>query len=175
VARLATRFLRSGNPKAGGIEVCEGLPGADALEPLMNGWRGRKRRCGLEPSQEWYAWRFHPESEAQYEWLVAYRGGDVRAAIAWSRVSGMIAEFLGDDAEALQAAVASALRRAAGPIGTLRAFTNEPAAAAALHACGFVRRTKVPLIVRSMTARNLGANIHDHDSWSVTGNDLDNF
>jgi N-acetylglutamate synthase-like GNAT family acetyltransferase len=80
------------------------------------------------------------------------------------------------NSEAIEAAISIALQRAKKMgLSYLTALTNEELAIQALKSCGFIRLSNVPLIVRSMTPRNLDGNIHDHSSWSISSADADTF
>jgi hypothetical protein len=111
--------------------------------------------------------------------MTAYRHGKAQAWAVWGfskwRPDAKI-DILGSDSIALEAVTSAAIKRAkeAG-VPYLRAVTNEESAIRALRSCGFIKRRALPLIVRSMTARNLDGNIHDHSSWRIYTADLDTF
>lgn len=85
-------------------------------------------------------------------------------------------DLLGCDCEALEAATSTAVRQAIKTdVPRLLAITNEPVHIRALKSCGFIQRGTVPLIVRSMTSRNLDGNIHDQSSWRIYTADADTF
>lgn len=174
LGRLATRLIKTGNPAAGGVTVRAGRPDAAALDALLGRWRAMGGPCRIERSRDWYDWRFSERSGERYEWLTAYRGSDARALVILNRAASALVDFLGDDAEAMEAATASAVLRA-GESGaaSISTVTSEPIPIAALHACGFFDRAKVPLIVRALTTRTLPANIHVHENWSINPADLD--
>jgi hypothetical protein len=57
----------------------------------------------------------------------------------------------------------------------MHAVSSRRVLADTLKRCGFLRRQALPLIVRKLTAKTLGANAHTHENWDVFGCDLDTF
>jgi hypothetical protein len=179
VAAVGVHLLRRGRRGAGDIEIRIGRPSDHDLESLLATWKASEELCRVERSMEWISWRFDAKSQRAYEWMTAYRGGTARAYAIWGILrpeAGGLADLIGSDSEALEAATSAAVQRAKERgMGTLSAVTNEQDAIRALKSCGFFRRGSYPLIVRSMTARNLGGNIHDHASWRIISADLDTY
>lgn len=175
LARLAGRVMRAGDPQKGGITVKPGRPDAASLEQLLTQWRSRTDLCRVERSAAWYDWRFSPDSGERYTWLTAWRAAEARGSLVLNLPASTIADFLGDDADALEALVATAIRQAA-PAGcaSLSTSTSEPAPAAALAACGFRPRMSAPLIVRALGRRQHGAEC-DAGTWSINPADFDTF
>jgi hypothetical protein len=112
-------------------------------------------------------------------WFSAYCGADLRAlAVFGVDDSGdaPLIDSIGSDYAALEAAVSSATRHAKKlGLPAIKAVTNDEHATRALKACGYMKRGSLPLIVRSMTSRNLDGNIHQHSSWLISSSDLDTF
>jgi hypothetical protein len=174
LGRIATRLIKAGNPAAGGVTVRAGRPDGAALDVLLDRWRATGGLCRIERSRDWYDWRFSERSGERYEWLTAYRGADARALVILNRAASALVDFLGDDVEAMEAATASAVLLA-GESGaaSMSTVTSEPVPIAALKACGFFDRARVPLIVRALTARPFDADIHAHANWSINPADID--
>jgi len=173
IGRLANRLLPRG--RAGrGIDIGSGRPDAVSLSRLLERWRAPTALCRIERTPDWYDWRFAAASGGGYEWLTAWRGGEARAALVISHAAGAIAELLGDDEEALEALVAAVVRRAAeGGGATMSAMTNDAPAVAALKACGFFPRAKIPLIVRALTDQSFPVDIMQSANWSIRPADFD--
>jgi len=180
LAALGARLLLQGKSARRGIETHIGRPSEHDLESLLADSRASEGLCRVERSIEWLRWRFDPKSQRAYEWVVAYRGRSAQACAIWGLStelkSGVLSYLLGSDSEALEAATSVAVRRAKEKkVGILMAVTNHEDAIQALKSCGFIRWGSFPLIVRSMTARNLDGNIHDHASWCISPADIDLF
>jgi hypothetical protein len=133
----------------------------------------------VERSEEWFKWRFDPTSQVTYDWVTADRGEDAQVWAVWGVrewEDGSRIDLMGQDSEILEAATSAAVRRARERgVTFMSAATNEPHAIQALKRCGFIKHGSLPLIVRSMTPRNLDGNIHDHASWRIYTADLDTF
>lgn len=164
-----------------GLEVQTGKPDAAQIESLLAA-RQEKDVCSIERSAAWYDWRFAPASGHDYEWLTARRNGAVVGWAVWGTdplaeyPRALISELVGESKHALEALVACAVRRArAAGCATINTVTNIEQHRHALRSCGFWKVRSNPFIVRGMTARNLGANIHDHASWRIFGADLDTY
>lgn len=178
--RARARMLPKGNSSPRGIEVRLGCPSEKNVESLLEDWRKSEGTCRVDRSIEWFRWRFDPASQTDYRWAVAYRDGNARAWAVWGirqwgNHTAMI-DLLGCDCEALEAATSTAVRQAIKTdVPRLLAITNEPVHIRALKSCGFIQHGTVPLIVRSMTSRNLDGNIHDQSSWRIHTADADTF
>jgi hypothetical protein len=85
-----------------------------------------------------------------------------------------LVELAGADGRALRSVVATIIGRAASRRAwLLEALTNEPAAVTAFRRAGFVSHRGAPFIVRALTERALGADIHNHAAWRIMGGDVD--
>jgi len=179
MAALGFHLLPRGKSSPRGIEIRKGRPSEKDLDSLVMGLRASKGLCRIERSPDWLKWRFDPKSEHAYEWVTAYRRESAQACVIWGvtmECGGVLSDLLGSDPEALEAATSAAVRRAKEKkVAYLTALTNETQAIKALKSCGFIRRKGMPLIVRSLTTRNLGGNIHDHASWRISSADVDTF
>lgn len=180
VVRARASLLPKGNSSPRGIEVRLQKPSDNDVEMLLEGWRNSEGSCRVERSMEWYRWRFDPTSRVDYRWAIAYRDGHAQAWAVWGthewgKNRAMI-DLMGCDPEALEAVTAVAVREAVRRgLSHILAITNVPLHIKALKSCGFTQSGTIPLIVRSMTARNLGGNIHDPASWRVSTADADTF
>jgi len=178
--RARARLLPKGNGSPHGIVIRSERPSQSDLEVLLEDWRNSEGSCKVERSVEWYGWRFAATSQVNYVWATAYRDGRalswaVYGTREWGKNSGMI-DIMGCDPDALEAVTSNAVREAERRgLSNLLALTDEPLHIRALKACGFIQRGAMPLIVRSMTAGNLGGNIHDPMSWRVSSADTDTF
>lgn len=172
--------LPSGNATPKGIEIHYGPPPKEELELLLEEYReSLKGTCRVDRSPEWVQWRFDQASRRGYEWITGYRDGHLKA---WSVFAThtwggeRLIDMMGLDSAALEATTSTAIKHARGlGVDRLFAFTNDPKSIRTMKSCGFIHSSKIPLIVRSMTPRNLNGNIHDHNSWRVSSADVDTF
>jgi GNAT superfamily N-acetyltransferase len=165
-----------------GMDLHVGFPSAEVLDRLVALWESQQGVCRVSRTPRWMQWRFDPDSCMEYEWVVAFRGGEPQAAAVWGidmvRGNGdaKLAELIGLDPLAVEAVLGWVLRRAFErrcPI--LTTVSNVTAFEHPLRRCGFLRGRRLPLIVRSLTSRTLDGNIHDHRSWRFIGADLDTY
>jgi hypothetical protein len=177
LAEVLGAIWLSGNSR--GFELSYSPEPPSELAALVAQSTFGKDSCSIDRSPSWLQWRYSPAAGANYEWATARRaGGEVVAAVVWGadlrNRNAVFVDFLGADSAGLRAATAAALRRAhAGRHSLATALAQHPAAERALRACGFIRAGRLPLIVRNLTARTLGANIHDHAAWRIIGGDVD--
>jgi N-acetylglutamate synthase-like GNAT family acetyltransferase len=178
VAALGLHLLPWGNISRN-MDIRPGIPCEDDLNSLLVDWRASEDLCRVDRSIEWYRWRFHPNSQHSYEWVTVYHNREVQALAIWGvrePWGGVLMDLLGSNSEALEAATSSAIRRAKkSGVSGLTAVTNCQQAIQVLKSCGFIRAGSFPLIMRSMTPRTLGGNIHNHASWQIFSADLDIF
>jgi GNAT superfamily N-acetyltransferase len=180
VASLGLHLLPLGNNAPHGIDIHMAPPADDEFTSLVkDSIANTDGICRVERSAEWLKWRFSSASQRRYLWFSAYRGGDLKALAVFGvddSAEAPLIESIGSDPAALEAAVSSATRRAKElGLPAIKAVTNDEHATRALKACGYMRRGSLPLIVRSMTSRNLDGNIHQHSSWRISSSDLDTF
>jgi hypothetical protein len=119
--------------------------------------------CRIDRSVDWFKWRFDSESQHRYVWFSAYRGGSLKAWATF-RVNDWgetpLIDISGSEADALEAVVSGATYRAKQlGLPLLMAVTNDGNAIRALKSCGYLQRGSLPLIVRSLTSRNMDGNI----------------
>jgi hypothetical protein len=173
---LLTRLLPSGHFQRNDTTIQPERPDPAKLDALLSRWREVKRRCRVERDEKWFDWRFSERSQRGYQYLSVYRRGTLAAVAIWTPTTGRIAELLGDDAVALEAAVAMIVSLARGSgLSAVSTVTNDAICVQVLRACGFLRREQIPYIVRTLSTRNLDGNIHDHASWVISASDLDTF
>ena len=176
VANLASAVWPStGTRRFEMIYASAPIPGWDALLQQSS---PAKDACSIDRSAEWIQWRYSANSGANYEWVGATAGGVLLGCVVWGtdlrNGNAVVVDYFGAQPDALRAALSAAMSRArAGSHPIALSVTQYPLAEQALRSCGFVRVKRLPLIVRSMTARTLGANIHDHAAWRIVGGDLD--
>ncbi|MBF0323908.1 MAG: GNAT family N-acetyltransferase [Alphaproteobacteria bacterium] len=187
LAPLADRlagWLPAGIP--GDVEVRPGPVDPEILEELRQEWRARKDLCRVSRDADWMAWRTAPDSQMDYEWLTAWRGGQAVAAVAWGLRGAAwgeqgdgrakLMETLGADSLGLRAAIATAIARAAASgAWMIETMTNLEPVTTILRRLAFVSHRKAPFIVRGLSAACLGGNIHHHPSWRIVGADVDTF
>jgi len=181
ILSLGIPLLPIGNNTPRGIEIRMGAPNEDEVVSLARSMspENQKGICRIERSKEWIKWRFDSASQRRYVWFTAYRGGKAEACAVfgtndWREMP--LIDVLGSDAQALEAVVSKATRHAKElGLPAIRAVTNDGNTERALKTCGYFRHGNVPLIVRSMTSRNLDGNIHLHSSWRIASADLDTF
>lgn len=183
-ADVCAHLLPTGIPR--GIEVSTTPPSQEELDALLDEWNSRKELCRVSRDPEWLRWRYAAASGMYYEWLTARRGGKTVACGLWGirgpdwteQMDGRakLVETLGSDRDGLAAIIGTAITRAhdcgAWMIETL---TNLEPVSNLLIRAGFISHRRAPFIVRSLTTRILGANIHTHSAWRIVGGDVDTF
>lgn len=174
LAGIAVRALPDGPHQPENIELVPDAPAPGDLERIQSPSDNVSR---VEWTPAWIRWRFAPDSMREYRWICARRKGATSAVVVWGRRSereATLSAILGNDEASLRACIAAAIRaaRRAGMSKMITA-TNAPTATHILRRFGFIRQGVLPLIVRSMTGRTLGSNIHDFSTWTVQPADLD--
>lgn len=163
------------------VTLDEAEPSIEERVALWNGgWLPSAQSCSVERSPEWERWRFLPAAGMNYRWVSARRAGALVGYAVWATDprtrTALLSEVCAPEAAVLNAVVAEVgvrARRSDHPF--LATVTSIPAVEAALRANGFLRRTGIPLIVRTLAPTLLKANVHDHASWRVLGADLDTY
>ena len=184
LADMAAALLPRGG--AAGVEIAVGRPETAALEDLLATWCAEKDICRVERTAAWFDWRYAPQAENDYEWITARRGGTPVAAAAWGMQNDAwgdvadgrahLVELLGSDRRALRAVLAAVIGRAAKQRAlALETLCNVEALIPVLKRAGFFPHRQAPFIVRGLTGRNLGGNIHNHAAWRIMGSDVDTF
>jgi len=131
--------------------------------------------CRIERSKEWIrCGLILPRSAVMFGFRPIAKACAVFGTNDWGETP--LVDVLGSDIQALEA-VASRATRHARELGLpcVAAVTNYGDAERALKSCGYFQRGSLPLIVRSLTSRNLDGNIHLHSSWRIASADLDTF
>lgn len=166
--------------RAAGCELRLDWPDSDALDGLLQPQAARDGVCRVEHSAAYFAWRFAADAGLRYRPVAAWRAGSLVAFAVWGTQLrngvAVLSELTACDAAAGQAVLSAAVaqaREAQCPL--MLACSNRPDLRGTLARCGFVRYGGLPLIVRKLTARTLGANVHTHAAWELFGSDLDTF
>lgn len=163
-----------------GYELIERMPTSFELEPLLSVTRTRREFCSVERTGAYLSWRFSSDSAMRYRSICATRGGELRAFGVWGTDirsgNAMLCELLGEDLDALRAVLAACVEQAsAAECPLMLSVSSRVGLETILRGAGFFRRAGIPLIVRKLTARTLGANVHEHANWEIFGADLDTF
>lgn len=163
-----------------GFDLQFALPPAEELDKLLQPHAPRDGVCRVERSAAYFAWRYGNASGMQYRPVAAYRGARLAALAVWGvqlrNGNAVLSELVAADAPAAQAALSGALLQASADSRPLMlACSSRAGLASTLARCGFVRYGALPLIVRKLTVRTLGANVHTHANWDLFGSDLDTF
>ena len=164
-----------------GIELNRLEPLVSERLALWNGdWMATKDACWVHRSQRWEEWRFSSEAGMSYQWVSARGEGLLTGYAVWGRDprtgSALLSEICAPEPRVLRALVAEVVaqaRQAGHPF--LATVTSVPAIISALRANGFLRRARIPLIVRTLSSKLLKGNVHDHNSWRLLGADLDTY
>jgi GNAT superfamily N-acetyltransferase len=181
IASLGIPLLPIGKSKIRGIEIRMGAPGEDEVASLSNSMSldNESGICRIERSNAWIKWRFDSSSQTRYVWFSAYQGGKLKACAVfgindWEQTP--LIDVMGSDIKPLEAVLSNATSYAK-QLGfpAVVAVTNFENIRRALKSCGYFQHGNLPLIVRSLTSRNLGGNIHLHCSWRIASADLDIF
>jgi len=175
-ADLAAMLLPRGRARAFEMRITP--PSDDAIEAILAPWRDQKGICRVERSAAHFAWRFAEASGMRYAHVCAYRNSELFAMGVWGidirNGNAVLAELLSLDSAAAQAVISVIVdfaARAECPL--VFAVNSRSSLAFSLARCGFIRCGTIPFIVRKLTARTLGANVHTHANWEVFGADLD--
>ncbi|MCZ6774722.1 MAG: GNAT family N-acetyltransferase [Proteobacteria bacterium] len=181
-ADFAASVLPRGSIK--NTEISIGKPDPAAMQTLMDRWNDENDTCRIHRESCWLEWRYAPEAQMDYEWVCAYRNGSLVGmgvwgmhTAAWGRFAdgrARLGELMGEAPTDVEAVLATIIERAkARSASMLESYCNiEPVVTAFRHA-GFFKYKKAPFIVRALTARPLGGNIHNHDAWRIAGGDWD--
>jgi GNAT superfamily N-acetyltransferase len=178
VTSIGIHLLPIGNNAPDGVNVRMEPPTGDEWISVAGSGK-TDSTCRIERSIDWFKWRFNSASQRRYVWFSAYREGELKAWAAfgvdeWNGVS--LIDALGTETKALESVVSEATRYAKKlGIGALIAFTNDEDIVQSLKSCGYFQRRSLPLVVRSLTSGNLGANINLHGSWRIYSEDVDTF
>lgn len=178
----ASALLPRGRTRGIAIELAR--PAPEALEALLAAWCDAPGLCRIDRSPEWLDWRYAADAEHDYEWISAYRGGELVAAGVWGMRNASwgdsadcrahLTELMGNDPRGLSAVLATVIEHAAGRSAILLdTVCNVEPAVSALRRVGFVRNRQLPFIVRGLTTRMFDGNIHNHAVWRINGGDLD--
>lgn len=177
-ADMAARLLPRG--RTGTFELSHGASPPENLEGLLALWHAQKGLCRVDRSPAQYLWRFAPAAGMRYQYVCAHRSGRLAGMGIWGidirNGNAVLAELLAVDAAAAEG-VLSAIVRSTVTSGCplMLAISSRATLAPVLIRCGFVRSGSIPFIVRKLTARTLGANVHSHSNWDLFGADLDTF
>ena len=169
---------------AGGMEIRLGKPEDPELGALLDTWCAEPGLCRIERTPEWLDWRYAAEAGHDYEWVCAHEGDTPVAAAVWGMRGAAwgeaadgrahLVELLGAHRRGLEAVLAAVVGRARRRRAwILETLCNVAPVVTALRRAGFVRHRMAPFIVRALTARTLGANVHAHASWRIMGGDVD--
>jgi GNAT superfamily N-acetyltransferase len=171
-------LLWSSNAKSG-LRVVTEAPAPEETASLAARCEETKDICRVKRGREWFAWRYHADSEKDYRWVAAYAGKELKGVAVWRfdptirRV--FLCELLGDS-QSIPAVLNSVLRTAIRQKARVIDFpTNDPALIPLLKSSGFIRRSSHHLVVRSCTGKILPANIHRAEAWRIYGGDIDYF
>jgi len=173
---LAARLLPRGARRD--VEIRAAKPSTSEMQTLLKANRDATS-CQVERNLEYVDWRFDQASGMNYRWIAAYRGGSLQAVAVWGielrHGNAVVSALIGTDVESKGAALAEAIRQAqdAG-CPAIRVVGQGDDLPGLMRRAGFIRRGALPLIVRRLTPRVLGANVHNHSTWTVFGADLDN-
>ena len=167
-----------------GFDIHIGKPDPTGLDLLLAHWCNGPDLCHIERTADWLDWRYCKDSAHDYEWVTTLRAGSVVAAGVWGMRDASwnkhadgrahLVELFGTDPDAITALLSVIIDRAwLRNAWVIETITNVQSVTAALRRAGFVRHRMAPFIVRALTSRKLGGNIHDHSSWRIMGGDID--
>ena len=167
-----------------GFDVQIGKPDQTSLDLLLADWCKEPDLCCVERTADWFNWRYCPEAAHDYEWVMALQAGSVVAAGVWGMRNSSwdkdgdgrahLVELLGTDPVAVRALLSCIIDRAwLRNAWLIETITNVQSVTVALRRAGFVRHRMAPFIVRALTARMFGGDLHDPSSWRIMGGDID--
>ncbi|PCI48049.1 MAG: hypothetical protein COB49_06410, partial [Alphaproteobacteria bacterium] len=146
---------------------------------LLEKWKEELPRgvISVDRSPEWYAGRYSNGLAMNYKAYVAEKGGQIVAVLIYGCQNTTVltlADVFGETNEAKVAIVSKLISDAKQDgYGSIRTMCHDPNLAQVLSKTGFIKRGKLPLIVRSMTHVTLPGNIHNISSWKLFGGDVD--
>ena len=183
-ADFAAKLLPKGDLT--GFEIRREIPGIVELQDLLQDWRTNVGTCQIERNKDWFAWRYAPDSENDYQWISAYLNGELIAAGVWGIRNSKwreladkrahLVELLGDNPEGLRA-VLTAVIEAAELTGAmlLETVCNVEVICGELTRLGFYRHRQAPFIVRGLGNTKFDIDFLAHHNWTIMGGDLDTF
>lgn len=182
-AELIAALLPKGSTH--GLRVVPERPPENLLTVLAEKWNNGARLCRIERSKKWFDWRYDARAGMNYEWLSAYDGEELLAVAVWGMQTeawvnpdrrAHLMELLGDDRRGLAACVATVVARArARSAILLETLTDDAPISSILKRAGFFRHGGDAFVVRGLTNRTLGGNIHNFPVWRIMGGDMDPF
>jgi len=178
VADLAMTLIPKGIQ--GHYSLSIGKPSDNQLKPLLESWCTEKDICSIVRTVSWIKWRYSLKSQKNYQWICAFMDEELRAVAVWNIWKSTnfncaeIVELLGEDQNAVRSVLREIIIRA-GKCGAtlLGTLCNVESVINNIQRVGFFRHKQFPLIVRKLTNRNLGSNIHNHAAWRIMGGDFD--
>jgi hypothetical protein len=116
----------------------------------------------------------------RYQYVCAYRAGQLAGMGIWGidirNGNATLSELLALDAAAAESVLSAIMRSTvASGCPLMLAISSRADLVSVLIRCGFIRSGSIPFIVRKLTGRTLGANVHTHSNWDLFGADLDTF
>lgn len=164
-----------------GYDVQRVEPAPEERARLWNGeWLDCRDSCSIHRGVAWESWRFAAGSMLRYRWLSVRRDGELAGYLTWGSdlrgPNALLSEACAPDPSVLATLVGAAISdaRASGH-SFLTTATTIRQLIVALRRNGFLRRTAIPFIVRSLSHKLLRANVHAHESWQLIGADLDTY
>jgi hypothetical protein len=165
---------------AASVDSVECSPAERALLWNRSDWLSEADAASIQRTAEWEAWRFAPASLMRYRWLSVREDGELLGYAVWGMdlraPVALLSELCAPDPRVCRALVAKVVAdaRDAGLSFVSTATTIGPVRDALVRN-GFLRRARLPFIVRTLSSRVLRANVHSHGSWQLLGADLDTY
>jgi GNAT superfamily N-acetyltransferase len=162
-----------------GLRLVAEAPGPDVTAALAARREETRGTCRVKRGREWFAWRYHADSDKDYRWIAAYDGSELKGVGVWRfdpttrRV--FLCELIGNPRSI--SAVLDGIVRAAYRLKarTIDFPTNDLALISLLKSKGFIKRPGHHFVVRSFISKLLPANIHWSKAWRIYGGDIDYF
>jgi GNAT superfamily N-acetyltransferase len=181
---LAAKLIPRG--RRYGFKISTTKPSDEDLEQLL------KKHCiqndlhQVERTPEWFAWRYAPASENNYQWVSTYHQGILKAVGVWGYQNsswGQIAdnrahlvELLGESPKALEAVLSVIITQATQKgVILLETVSNIDRVSRVLRRTGFYNHRQAPLLIKGLGKATSDTNILSHASWRIIGGDVDTF
>jgi GNAT superfamily N-acetyltransferase len=157
------------------------------LETLIKTSEDEREVCRIKRNQTWLTWRYAKASSEMYRWHTGRdSAGVIQAALlvgerdeSWGGLGKgvlRIHEAFAHFEDALVALLTVLIHRAKVESKTVvKMFVKDAQIESALRKAKFKPAESLPLVVRKLTARRFGGNVHHFPAWRIVGGDIDAF
>jgi Acetyltransferase (GNAT) domain len=172
----ATSLLRSSGSRRG-LRFESQAPAPELLAELTSRRTEHLNICRIKRDREWFAWRYHADSDKDYRWVAAYAGEDLKAVAVWRFEPRLqrahLCELIGEP-WSIPAVLNVVLRAAYHTRARALDFpTNDPGLIPHLRSNGFIRRPGLHFVVRVFDDAIPTEIVQSPGAWRLYGGDFD--